>query len=395
MGRKFRHNGSTNTKIQRGKRYKYDSTGNITEITGTVDMTTDDIIFTGTKSNLRRISDLERNVSILAAKDSGDGGATIAKTMSGKVKFKNNIEVDGTLEADGNVDVAGTLDVQAGLTLGSTAQEVVRDLIGGMANTGLSHDDANNQINVDTSTIATRSYADTAAQNAADGVVNSAPGALDTLNELAAALGDDANFSTTITNSIATKAAHATTITAGNGLSGGGDLSADRTIAMDGSYTGDYTVTGDITANGGDMTATRFNGEATTAKYADLAERYEADAEYNEGTVMMFGGEKEVTAAEGHGCDKLAGVVSMKPAYLMNGEAGDDASHPAIALQGRVPVKTMGAVKKGDIMVAADNKGHATAWKEDHDPKMTAYIGIAIQGKIEKGEGMVEVKVGK
>ena len=83
---------------------------------------------------------------------------------------------------------------------------------------------------------------------------------------------------------------------------------------MDGSYTGDFTVSGDITANGGDMTATRFNGEATTAKYADLAERYEADAEYDEGTVMMFGGEKEVTAAEGHGCDRLAGVVSMKPA---------------------------------------------------------------------------------
>ena len=395
MGRKFRHNGSTNTKIQRGKRYKYDSTGNISEITGTVDMTTDDIIFTGTKSNLRRISDLERNVSILAAKDSGDGGAAIAKTMSGKVKFKNNIEVDGTIEADGNIDVAGTLDVQAGLTLGSTAQEVVRDLIGGMANTGLTHDDSNNQINVDTSTIATRSYADTAAQDAADAVVAAAPGSLDTLNELAAALGDDANFATTVTDSIATKAAHARTITAGNGLSGGGDLSADRTIAMDGSYTGNFTVSGDITANGGDMTATRFNGEATTAKYADLAERYEADAEYDEGTVMMFGGEKEVTAAEGHGCDRLAGVVSMKPAYLMNGEAGDDASHPAIALQGRVPVKTMGSVKKGDIMVAADNKGHAIAWKEDHDPKMTAYIGIAIKDKLEEGEGMVEVKVGK
>ena len=69
MGRKFRHNGSTNTKIQRGKTYKYDSTGNIAEITGTVDMTSDDIIFTGTKSNLRRIADLERNVSILASQE--------------------------------------------------------------------------------------------------------------------------------------------------------------------------------------------------------------------------------------------------------------------------------------------------------------------------------------
>ena len=63
MGRKFRHNGSTNTKIERGKHYKYDSTGNITEITGTVDMTSDDIIFTGTKSNLRRIADLERKLN--------------------------------------------------------------------------------------------------------------------------------------------------------------------------------------------------------------------------------------------------------------------------------------------------------------------------------------------
>ena len=147
---------------------------------------------------------------------------------------------------------------------------------------------------------------------------------------------------------------------------------------------------------GNDVTnAGTFFGKATTAEYADLAERYEADAEYEEGTVMMFGGEKEVTCAEGHGIDKLAGVVSMKPAYLMNEGAGDNATHPAIALQGRVPVKVVGKVAKGDIMVAADHKGHATAWKEDHDPKMTAYVGIAIKDKIEEGEGMVEVKVGK
>ena len=65
MGRKFRHNGSTNTKIGRGTTFKYDTSGNLSQITGTIDTTTDDIIFTGTKSNLRRIADLERNVSIL------------------------------------------------------------------------------------------------------------------------------------------------------------------------------------------------------------------------------------------------------------------------------------------------------------------------------------------
>ena len=70
MSRKFRHNGSTATTIARGTSFKYDTSGNLEQITGTVDTTTDDIIFTGTKSNLRRIADLERNVSILASQDS-------------------------------------------------------------------------------------------------------------------------------------------------------------------------------------------------------------------------------------------------------------------------------------------------------------------------------------
>jgi hypothetical protein len=80
------------------------------------------------------------------------------------------------------------------------------------------------------------------------GLVDSAPGALDTLNELAAALGDDANFSTTVTNSLAGKAANTITISAGNGLSGGGNLTANRTLSMSGTYTGDFAVTGNITA---------------------------------------------------------------------------------------------------------------------------------------------------
>jgi len=156
------------------------------------------------------------------------------------------------------------------------------------------------------------------------------------------------------------------------------------------------TMSGNLDMGGNDITnAGTLNGVATSAQYADLAERYEADGEYDEGTVMMFGGEKEVTAAEGYGAGKMAGVVSMKPAYLMNEGAGSDATHPAIALQGRVPVKAMGKVEKGDIMVASDHKGVAVAWKEDADPRCTAYIGIAIKDKIEEGEGMVEIKVGK
>jgi len=229
-------------------------------------------------------------------------------------------------------------------------------------------------------TTAYQSYADQAEVDAkayADteiaALVDSSPAAMDTLNELAAALGDDANFSTTVTNSIATKLALA-----------GGTMSGD--IAMGGN---------DITG-GGDATFTNFNGTATYAKYADLAERYAADATYEEGTVMAFGGEAEVTSAVGYGSTKIAGVVSTKPAFAMNDAAGNSETHPFIALQGRVPCKVVGTVSKGDILVASDISGTATVWTESTvDPRMTAYVGIAIEDKTTDGEGYVEVKVGK
>ena len=83
---------------------------------------------------------------------------------------------------------------------------------------------------------------------AVNNLVDSAPGALDTLNELAAAMGDDANFATTMTNNLAGKASTGTTISAGNGLSGGGDLSGNRTLSMSGNFSGSFTASGDITA---------------------------------------------------------------------------------------------------------------------------------------------------
>jgi hypothetical protein len=200
---------------------------------------------------------------------------------------------------------------------------------------------------------------------AINNLVDGAPTALNTLNELAAALADNASFSTTVTNSIATKLP----------LAGG-------------------TMSGDINMGGNDITnAGTFYGVSTTAKYADLAERYAADAPYSEGTVVVFGGEAEVTASTSFAQRSIAGVVSTKPAVMMNAEAGNSQTHPFIALQGRVPVKVTGEVKKGDILVASDIAGTATAWDNDNaDPRMTAYVGIAISDAV---DGFVEVKVGK
>lgn len=97
----------------------------------------------------------------------------------------------------------------------------------------------------------------------------------------------------------------------------------------------------------GNITANIFNGTATAARYADLAEKYLADQEYETGTVVMIGGEKEVTAADVN--TRAIGVVSANPAYMMNSELQGGTY---IALKGRVPCKVYGAVRKGDRLVA-------------------------------------------
>jgi len=192
------------------------------------------------------------------------------------------------------------------------------------------------------------------------GVVDAAPGALDTLNELAAALGDDANFSTTVTNSIATK------------LSKAGD-----------------TMSGDLNMGGNDITnAGTFNGTATSAQYADLAERYEADAQYDAGTVVVFGGDKEITMANGEYDHRVAGVISSAPAYMMNSEAGDDTTHPYVALTGRVPCKVTGTINKGDILTTSAMAGHAMAG----EAKAGHMIGKALEN-FDGESGVIEVLV--
>ena len=114
----------------------------------------------------------------------------------------------------------------------------------------------------------------------------------------------------------------------------------------------------DASAN---ITANIFNGTATAARYADLAEKYLADAEYEVGTVVAVGGEKEVTACSIG--ERAIGVVSANPAYMMNSELEGGTY---IALKGRVPVKVIGAVKKGDRLTAANN-GCALATNECKD----------------------------
>lgn len=100
----------------------------------------------------------------------------------------------------------------------------------------------------------------------------------------------------------------------------------------------------------GNLTANVFNGTATAAQYADLAEKYLPDAEYSPGTVVVVGGEKEITASKTG--DRAIGVISENPAFMMN---KDQEGGVYVALKGRVPVKVVGTVIKGQRLVAAND----------------------------------------
>ena len=131
--------------------------------------------------------------------------------------------------------------------------------------------------------------------------------------------------------------------------------------------------------------AVTFRGVATSAQYADLAEKYETDEELEAGTVVCFGGEKEVTACEHESDHRVAGVISTDPAYMMN--AGSEGQY--IALTGRVPCKVTGPVAKGDLLVSSSVKGHA---KADNNAGPGRIIGKAV-GSNEDGESVIEVLV--
>jgi hypothetical protein len=173
---------------------------------------------------------------------------------------------------------------------------------------------------------------------------------------------------------------------------GGGITASVSTGAVTlGSTATSANTAGAIVARGasGEFSAGVITATATSARYADLAEWYEADADYPPGTVLIFGGSKEVTQAIGINDVRVAGVVSTNPAHIMN--SGLKAPHvAALALTGRVPTLVVGPVSKGDMMVTAGG-GRAQACAE---PRMGSVIGKALQDHT-GGQGTIEIVVGR
>ena len=187
------------------------------------------------------------------------------------------------------------------------------------------------------------------------------------------------------------------------GASTAGSYSTSGTVTG-----GNITTAGQLTVNSGANVTAIVNGattgvgnigsstvgfntvfaKATTAQYADLAEKYVADAAYAPGTVLVFGGSHEVTVNATDADSKVAGVVSTNPGFVMN-EGLDAEFAVAVALTGRVPTSVTGTVRKGDLMVAAGN-GAARA---ETNPKVGTVIGKALANS--EGNAVIEVVVGR
>jgi len=128
---------------------------------------------------------------------------------------------------------------------------------------------------------------------------------------------------------------------------------------------------------------------ASSAQYADLAEIYESDAEYEVGTVVIFGGDKEITISKEGNDTRIAGVISENPAYLMN--AG--ATGLPVALMGKVKCKVVGHINKGDML--SSHPTHHGVAKKTHDPRVGEVIGKALEDYDSEEIGTINIVVGR
>jgi hypothetical protein len=180
-----------------------------------------------------------------------------------------------------------------------------------------------------------------------------------------------------------------TSVTGGAGLSG--TVTASGSLAVDLTDTNVFTSTNTasravVRDGSGNFAAGTITATSTQAQYADLAEKYTADAELEPGTVVVFGGEAEITACDSLGSHAVMGVISTDPAYKMN----SDADGEYVALCGRVPCKVYGPVNKGDLLITSALVGHAEV---NNDAPAGTILGKAIESKEGDGPGVIEVLV--
>jgi hypothetical protein len=142
-----------------------------------------------------------------------------------------------------------------------------------------------------------------------------------------------------------------------------------------------------------DIRANVVHAVSTSAQYADVAERFEADAPMTAGAVVEVGGTAEITETTSDLSENVFGVISDMPAYAMNAAAGNNESHPYVAMTGRTPVRVTGAVTKGQRLVTSSVKGCARAAQPGESISPFHVIGRALETNTDAGIKLVNCAV--
>lgn len=354
---------------------------NLSAIDQTLTPTVDGVYDVGI--SLRRFRDLYLKNTINL------DGAVISKNQNGGIELPIGSTVDGAgLVSFGTISVAGEPDVESitlndsltliagsGMTISSdpSNRTITLSSSGGGGGSGTTSANAFGIISVaGQSTIRADSAADTLTFVAGAGIAittNATSDRITITNTGSSSGGGTSGIASEVIVSEVLEGVYPMVITEGTDPLSGQSLYASSGVTLE-------------------VATSVLNVTATTARWADLAEKYLADAAYEPGTVLEFGGDKEVTIAE-DGSKRIAGVVSTDPAFIMNNDLKGE-TVIRLALQGRVPCKVRGKIRKGDMLISGGN-GYA---RPANDPALGTVIGKALEN-FDGGEGVIEVVVGR
>ncbi len=313
-------------------------------------------------------------------------GSFTSLTANQNVTLTANSVVTGASNGTGTLQVTGGAGISGDLRVGGTIFGAVTGTLAGTLSLGtfLSYSSGTTYDGSTSRTINTNA---TSANTASTLVARDSSGNFSAGTITANVTGNLSGTATQVSNNL-------TLAVSGVGLSG--------SATFNGSSATTFTVTSNATSANtantiisrdasGNFSAGTMTGRATSANYADLAEKYMSDAVYETGTVVVFGGAEEITVTDKHNDTRVAGVISEKPAHLMNNQLEGERAL-AVGLTGRLPCKVLGKVKKGDILVTAAKKGYAVV---NNSPAPGTIIGKSLENKDDLGEGLVEIVVGR